>query len=426
MVTKWKNTIKSIFRFVKAKRKLIKSILFLLFGSAFLYNLVFYRNWHPTEEALFFGVVGISLFGTGLHGALREYLQNKYRNWLPEGEDFYEVWKEKGREQQKSLSVISLILFLLSLWYFSYQMHSYNGVWYANYASGYLMVIFVFVNYIIAQRVITGFMKEKLDSYILSMAKMNKRRLDEALEMERRSREQVSRSDQLKVDLITNVSHDLKTPLTSMVGYIELMKKEELNDTVRDYVEVISDKAARLKEMVESLFTLAKVSSGNVELKKEQIELNRLMEQVFADMADNMEESGLHFVKQLTKEDTIIIADNLYLYRICQNLMENALKYSAAGTRVFVKTYIEEKETGEKTLNLEFTNTAGYQMDFEKEDIMERFARGDKARTSDGNGLGLAIVSAYASALGGEFDIRIDCDQFKAILTFPVHKLISN
>ncbi len=247
------------------------------------------------------------------------------------------------------------------------------------------------------------------------------------MEIERKSLEKVSRSDQLRVDLLTNVSHDLKTPITSMVGYIELIKKEELSDVVRDYIDVVSARTEKLKEMINSLFSLAKASSGNVEFQMENFEVNRLIEQIFADMADQVKESGLQFVMQLTKEATSIYSDNTYFYRICQNLIENTLKYSAKGTRVFVKTYLKdaagetgqrpeepEPEAGKRKICIEITNTAGYSMDFTKEDIVERFARADQARTSEGNGLGLAIVSTYVKALGGEFDIKIDCDQFKA------------
>ena len=212
------------------------------------------------------------------------------------------------------------------------------------------------------------------------------------------------------------LSHILSILLSGIVGYLELIKKEELSDVVRDYVDVISTRAGKLGEMINSLFSLAKASSGNVELHKETFELNRLMEQIFADMDDRIKESGLKFVTQLTEEDTAIYSDNSYFYRICQNLVENALKYSAKGTRVFIKTYKKEAGTDQKMV-LEITNTSGYEMDFEKEDIIERFSRGDKARTSEGNGLGLAIVSTYAKALGGEFDIKIDCDQFKAIVS---------
>lgn len=260
--------------------------------------------------------------------------------------------------------------------------------------------------------------KKQLDMIMCNFEKINQNRIKEALEIERKSLEKVSRSDQLRVDLITNVSHDLKTPLTSMVGYIELIKREELSDIVRDYVDVISERAEKLKEMINSLFNLAKASSGNVELHPEPFEVNRMIEQIFADMDDRIKESHLEFVTDLTKEDTQLISDNSYFYRICQNLIENALKYSAKGTRVFVKTKLLQSE-GKEEVWLEVTNTSGYPMDFTKEDIIERFARGDKARTGDGNGLGLAIVSTYAKALGGEFDILIDCDQFKACLKFP-------
>ena len=132
-------------------------------------------------------------------------------------------------------------------------------------------------------------------------------------------------------------------------------------------------------------------------------------------MSEQIKESELKFVKQYTEESTEIVSDNAYFYRICQNLIENALKYSAKGTRVFVKTYFQKNGESNR-LCVDITNTSAYPMDFEKEDIVERFARGDKARSSEGNGLGLAIVSTYAKALGGEFDIKIDCDQFKACL----------
>ena len=272
------------------------------------------------------------------------------------------------------------------------------------------------MEYICCREVIQRYWRNELDQIMEQTESFFQKRLEQALEIERKSLEKVSRSDQLRVDLITNVSHDLKTPLTSIVGYLELIKKEELSDVVRDYVDVISTRAGKLGEMINSLFSLAKASSGNVELHKETFELNRLMEQIFADMDDRIKESGLKFVTQFTEEDTAIYSDNSYFYRICQNLIENALKYSAKGTRVFVKTYKKEAGTDQKIV-LEITNTSGYEMDFEKEDIIERFSRGDKARTSEGNGLGLAIVSTYAKALGGEFDIKIDCDQFKAIVS---------
>ena len=288
---------------------------------------------------------------------------------------------------------------------------------YYNYAAGYVMLFTALIQYMVWQFVRRRFDEKRREMLMGKLEEINQKRIAEALESEKKSLAKVSRSDQLRIDLITNVSHDLKTPLTSMVGYIELIKKEELSDLVRDYVDVLSERAEKLKEMINSLFSLAKASSGNIELHPEKFELNRLVEQIFADMHDHVKESELQFVKQLTEENTEIISDNMYFYRICQNLIENALKYSAKHTRVFVKTYQKESSNH---LCLEITNTAGYPMDFTKEEIIERFFRGDKQRSSEGNGLGLAIVSTYVKALGGEFDIKIDCDQFKACVEMPL------
>ena len=329
-------------------------------------------------------------------------IMRKFREWDPGEKDAYVKWQNRWKIRNRRLQWIGGTALLIALWYMSYLMNGgmYIGTgWQYNYASGYVMILSALVQFVLAGAVMNHFKKKQL-------------------EIERKSLEKVSRSDQLRVDLITNVSHDLKTPLTSMVGYIELIKREELSDIVRDYVDVISERAEKLKEMINSLFNLAKASSGNVELHPEPFEVNRMIEQIFADMDDRIKESHLEFVTDLTKEDTQLISDNSYFYRICQNLIENALKYSAKGTRVFVKTKLLQSE-GKEEVWLEVTNTSGYPMDFTKEDIIERFARGDKARTGDGNGLGLAIVSTYAKALGGEFDILIDCDQFKACLKFP-------
>lgn len=427
MVIKWKNIVKRIKEWIRGHWKTMigtfLTVSLAVAGLLFFWVLIIYLEEHPTEEALFLGVVGNTLFGTGSSLWLRMNIRWKYRDWIPQGEGFYDEWKEKWEKQQRKLTGTEMIALLLACWYFSYVIYSTheNGWRYSNYASGYIVVVTVLIQFRIYRNVIIHFMRGKLDLFMACMTELNRKSLANALEIERKSLEKVSRSDQLRVDLITNVSHDLKTPLTSMVGYIELMKKEELSETVHDYVEVISDKAGRLKEMIESLFSLAKASSGNIELHMESIELNRLMEQIFADMEDQIKASGLEFVTRLTKENTGMITDNMYLYRICQNLIENTIKYSAKGTRVFVKTFIEkEKEQDAKEkLCMEITNTAGYFMDFDKEAIVERFARGDKARNSEGNGLGLAIVSTYTSALGGEFDISIDCDQFKAKLFFP-------
>ena len=427
MDTKWKGIDEKAVKFFGRYYKRAASVLAAACGIAFFYSIIAYRGWHPTGESIFFGVLGNLLLGAGIWLGVNELLNKKFGDWLPDDDNSYAQWKEHGRLMERCIRIAGAAAFLISVWYFSYLMNGgayQTGGWYYNYVSGYMLIISVLLQFILAETVLQRFQKRQLDYMMEQMENLNRRRLDVALEIEKKSLEKVSRSDQLRVDLITNVSHDLKTPLTSMVGYLELIRKEELSDTVRDYVDVISDRAEKLKEMVNSLFSLAKASSGNIELHPEKFELNRMIEQIFADMDDQIKNSGLEFVTRLTEESTEIVSDNSYFYRICQNLMENALKYSAKGTRVFVTTKIIRKEPGEDKLTeklcMEITNTSAYPMDFTKEDIVERFARGDKARSSDGNGLGLAIVSTYAKALGGEFDIKIDCDQFKACVIMPM------
>ncbi len=427
MDIKWKNISEKAVSFFGRYYKRAASVMAAACGIAFFYSIIAYRGWHPTGESIFFGVLGNLLLGAGIWLGVNELLNKKFGDWLPDDDNSYVQWKERGKAVERQIRIAGAAAILMAAWYLSYLMN--GGVYwgnggYYNYASGYVMIFTALVQFIAAEATLNRFRKKQLDYMMEQLENLNRRRLDVALEIEKKSLEKVSRSDQLRVDLITNVSHDLKTPLTSMVGYIELIRKEELSDTVRDYVDVISERAEKLKEMVNSLFSLAKASSGNVELHPEKFEVNRMIEQIFADMDDQIKNSGLEFVTRLTEESTEIVSDNSYFYRICQNLMENALKYSAKGTRVFVTTYIgrPDSQNGKITekLCMEITNTSAYPMDFTKEDIVERFARGDKARTSDGNGLGLAIVSTYAKALGGEFDIKIDCDQFKACVMMPV------
>jgi len=415
--TRWRNIIEEIYSFLKKNWMYIPRLILPGLGIFIFGIMIAYRNSYTTEVVYGFGLAGNLCMGVGLSFLLKRYLEQHYPGWGVETELGYEEWKKSESDSFKRIYKLAAVCMLIALWYL-YDLVYGNGVygglsrgWYYNYATGYVMVITVLVQFLLAQRGVKNFWHEKLDAVMSREDERLQIRLDEALEIERKSLEKVSRSDQLRVDLITNVSHDLKTPLTSIVGYIELIKKEELSDVVRDYIDVISARTEKLKEMINSLFSLAKASSGSVELHRENFEVNRLIEQIFADMDDRVKASGLEFVMGLTRENTRIYSDNAYFYRICQNLIENALKYSAKGTRVFVETYLKDKK-----ICIEITNTAGYHMDFTKEDIVERFARGDQARTSEGNGLGLAIVSTYAKALGGEFDIRIDCDQFKAYL----------
>lgn len=221
------------------------------------------------------------------------------------------------------------------------------------------------------------------------------------------------KDEKMKIELITNVSHDLKTPMTSMVGYIDLMKKEELSAIMKDYVAGISDKAEKLNEMIQSLFDLAKTASGNMELHPETINMNRLVMQILADM-DNVIKCNDKIIKlSLTENTADFKADSASMYRVSQNLIENAIKYSLPGSRIIITTMTD---TGK--ISLIIKNVANYEMSFSEDEITERFTRADKARTTEGNGLGLAIAKTYTEACGGHFSVKVDDDVFVARVEF--------
>ena len=404
MDTKWKNTADEFDKILYEHWRKIVCVVIMAVGAFLLLAVLVYGYYYyDSVTVLMISFLGNLLFAGGMVALMYNYFSKNIGAWEKE-ETAYDDWKIWWRRKSRWIrgTGVTVLVFF--------------GLLFIP-TGPYLGIVFsAALQFIICEMLFRYYRQKDLDAYIKYTEEQNQRKIEEALENERRSMEKVSRSDQLRIDLITNVSHDLKTPLTSMVGYIELMKKEELSDVMKDYVEIISQRAEKLKEMINSLFSLAKASSGNVELKPEKFEVNRLIQQIFADMDDQIKDSGLEFVTRYAGESTEIISDNMYFYRIIQNLVENALKYSAKGTRVFVKTSVSEEDDNRNRVHIEITNTAGYLMDFEAEDILERFARGDKARSTDGNGLGLAIVSTYTKALGGEFEIRTDCDQFKACL----------
>lgn len=219
-------------------------------------------------------------------------------------------------------------------------------------------------------------------------------------------------SERMKIDLVTNVSHDLKTPLTSIISYIDLLSKEELTPAAKDYVTIVENKANRLKMMVADLFDLAKATS-RTDVSLEQIDAVVLTGQVLGDLADKIEASGKIIKTDIQAESAPITADGKRMYRVFQNLIDNALKYSLDGTRIYLTL---KKENGRCIISVK--NIASYEMTFTPEEILERFARGDESRSTEGNGLGLSIAKSFTEACGGEFNIDIDGDLFTASISF--------
>ncbi|AUS95402.1 hypothetical protein CDQ84_17505 [Clostridium thermosuccinogenes] len=229
--------------------------------------------------------------------------------------------------------------------------------------------------------------------------------------------EEKIRSERMKVELITNVSHDLKTPLTSIISYADLLSKEEgLPDHVMDYIKILVQKSDRLKTLIQDIFELSKATSGDLKVEKERIDLGKLIRQTLADLDERISQSGLLFKIDIPDEPVYIISDGKKLYRVFLNLIGNALKYSLAGSRVYITLEVKD---GKKAMAV-IKNIANYEMDFKEEEVLERFVRGDKSRTTEGSGLGLAIARSFVQACGGSMNIKVDGDLFKVELGFNI------
>ena len=229
--------------------------------------------------------------------------------------------------------------------------------------------------------------------------------------------EEKIKSERMKVELITNVSHDLKTPLTSIISYADLLSKEEgLPDHVMDYIKILVQKSDRLKTLIQDIFELSKATSGDLKVEKERIDLGKLIRQTLADLDERISQSGLLFKIDIPDEPVYIISDGKKLYRVFLNLIGNALKYSLEGSRVYITLEVKD---GKKAMAV-IKNIANYEMDFKEEEVLERFVRGDKSRTTEGSGLGLAIARSFVQACGGSMNIKVDGDLFKVELGFNI------
>ena len=237
--------------------------------------------------------------------------------------------------------------------------------------------------------------------------------------------EESTKNERMKADLITNVSHDIKTPLTSIVNYVNLLKNEKIeNERAQGYIRILDEKAARMKQLIEDLVEASKVSSGNVKLDMQTIDIVEMIYQASGEFDDKFESKGLTIVTKLPSAPVYICADGRQLYRVIENLYNNVAKYAMENTRVYVEVIAKEervvfsiKNVSEKSLALE-NSQAG--------DLTERFTRGDSSRTTEGSGLGLSIAKNLTHLMGGTFDISVDGDLFKATLVFLNQTSVEN
>ncbi len=222
------------------------------------------------------------------------------------------------------------------------------------------------------------------------------------------------KSERMKAELITNVSHDIKTPLTSIVNYVDLLKKEELgSDTAREYVAVLERQAQRLKKLTEDVVEASKASTGSIPVNLERTDLNVLLSQAAGEFTDRFAEQKLELRFSASQEQTYVMADGRLLWRVFSNLMSNVGKYALEGTRVYLSIDVQR---GRGVISLK--NISRYPLNVSGEELMERFVRGDKSRTSEGSGLGLSIARSLTELQGGVFDITVDGDLFKVTISF--------
>ena len=236
-------------------------------------------------------------------------------------------------------------------------------------------------------------------------------------EIQTSHREAVARAvaeERFRVDLIANVSHDLRTPLTAILGYGELLEKQPMTREGAAQLARLNRKTEYMRDLVDSLFELTKVSSGVLEPKREPLDLVRLLEQTVGLLDDQLSAAGLTVKRQYAAGTAPLNSDGTLLHQVFANLLGNAVKYALQGTRIYL-----ELTEAEGSYLVRLVNTASYEMDFTAEEIVQRFARGDKARSTQGSGLGLAIAQTYTEALGGRFELVIDGDQFNALVTLP-------
>ena len=227
------------------------------------------------------------------------------------------------------------------------------------------------------------------------------------------------KSERMKIELITNVSHDIKTPLTSIINYVDLLKKEKIdNERAKEYIEILDSKSQRLKKLTEDLIEASKVSTRNISLNLEKINVVELIKQATGEFEDKFKKRGLETIINVEENEENIMADSRYMYRVIENLFSNVSKYALENSRV----YIDIKESKENNLGdnviIEVKNISKDKLNISAEELMQRFVRGDKSRSTEGSGLGISIAQNLTELQKGKFELKLDGDLFKVKLFF--------
>lgn len=222
------------------------------------------------------------------------------------------------------------------------------------------------------------------------------------------------KKERMQTELITNVSHDIKTPLTSIINYVDLLEKEDLhNETAQEYLEVLERQSSRLKKLIEDLIEASKASTGNLPVHLERLEAGIFMTQTVGEFEEKTKAAGLDLVIEKPETPVYIMADSRHFWRVIDNLMNNICKYAQSGTRVYINLEVKEAQ-----VSITFRNTSKYPLNISSDELMERFVRGDASRNTEGSGLGLSIANSLMDLMGGTFRLYVDGDLFKVVLGF--------
>ena len=225
------------------------------------------------------------------------------------------------------------------------------------------------------------------------------------------------KSERMKAELITNVSHDIKTPLTSIINYVDLLKKEDIaNEKANEYINILDNKSQRLKKLTEDLIEASKVSTGNVSLNLEKIDIVELIKQAIGEFEDKFQNKNLQIIVNCNENEININADSRYMYRIVENLFSNIYKYALENSRVYIDISIVDGTN----VVIEMKNISKDKLNISADELMQRFVRGDRSRNTEGSGLGISIAQNLTELQNGTFELKLDGDLFKVKLTFNI------